>query len=66
MLFSAGRVALLRDRDEVVLDCTRRRQLTGRLTHILWVGVVLAVSVVTEAGVLESVFSFGGVDVGFR
>jgi len=38
-------------------------RLTGRLSHILRGGVVLAVIVVAEARVLESVFSFRGVDV---
>jgi len=41
--------------------------LTGWLTHGLrgWV-VVLAVGVVAKAGVLESVFAFGAMNVGFR
>ena len=38
--------------------------LTGRLSHILRGGVVPAVGVVAEARVLESVFSFGAMDVG--
>jgi len=40
--------------------------LTGWLTHGLRVGVVLAVGVVAKAGVLESVFTFGAMNVGFR
>ena len=54
--------------DEVSLgrDVGGAGHLTGWLTHVLRTGVVFAVDVVTEAGVLESVFMFGGVDVRFR
>ena len=41
-------------------------RLTGRLSHTLGGGVILAVDVATEARVLESVFSFGAMDVGSR
>ena len=37
--------------------------MTGQLTHALWAGVVFAISVVTEAGVLWSVHSLGRADV---
>ena len=37
--------------------------LTGRLSHASRDGVVFAVGVVTKAGVLKGVFSFGGMDV---
>src|SRR5712672_3393768 len=39
-------------------------RLTGQLSHSLGVGMVSAVGVVAETGVLERVFSFGGMDVG--
>ena len=38
--------------------------LTGRLIHSLGSGVVFAVDVAAETGVLEGVFSLGRVDVG--
>ena len=41
-------------------------RLIGRLSHSLGIGVVSAVSVAAETGVLECMFSFGGVDVGLR
>ena len=44
-------------------DVRRAGCLTGRLSHVLRSGVVLAVDVVAEARVLESVFSFGAMDV---
>jgi len=55
-------------RDEIFFGCDvgRAGHLTGRLTHILWTGVVFAVGVVTEARVLKGMFAFGGMDVGFR
>jgi len=40
--------------------------LTGRLSHSLGGGVIFAVDVAAETGVLEGVFSFRGVDVGLR
>jgi len=40
--------------------------LIGRLSHLLGIGVIFAVSVAAETGVLEGVFSFGRVDVGLR
>jgi len=54
--------------DEVFFSCDvgGAGHLTGRLTHVLWTGVVFAVGIVTEARVLEGVFAFGGMDVGFR
>ena len=41
-------------------------RLTGRLSHSLGSSVIPAVDVVAEARVLESVFSFGAMDVGSR
>jgi len=41
-------------------------RLTSRLSHSLGGGVISAVDVAAKAGVLEGVFSFGGVDVGSR
>ena len=41
-------------------------RLTGRLSHSLGGGVISAVDVTTETGVLEGMFSFRGVDVGLR
>jgi len=41
-------------------------RLTGRLSHSLGSGVISAVNVTAETGVLEGVFSFRGVDVGLR
>ena len=40
--------------------------LTGWLAHGLRVGVVFAVGVVAKAGVLESVFAFRVMNIGFR
>jgi len=40
--------------------------LTRWLTHGLWAGVVLAVGIVAEAGVLKGVFVFGAVNVGLQ
>jgi len=39
-------------------------RLIGRLSHALGDGVIFAIEVAAETGVLEGVFSFGGVDVG--
>jgi len=41
-------------------------RLTGQLSHASRGGVVFAVGVVAEAGMLEGVFLFGRVDVGLR
>jgi len=41
-------------------------RLTGRLSHLLGVGMVSAIDVVAETRVLKRVFSLGGVDVGLR
>jgi len=55
-------------RDEVFFGCDMggAGHLTGRLTHVLWTGVVFAVDVMTEARVLEGVLAFGGVNVRLR
>jgi len=58
-----GGVGSIRDGVSFVCDMRGARRLTGRLSHSLGVGVIFAVGVVAEAGVLEGVFSFGGVDV---
>src|SRR5712671_3612655 len=59
-----GRVGSIRDGVLFVCDVRGARRLIGRLSHSLGGGVVLAIGVAAEAGVLEGVFSFGGVDVG--
>jgi len=41
-------------------------RLTGRLSHSLGSGVISAVDVAAETGVLEGVLSFRGMDVGLR
>ena len=55
-------------RDEVSFSCDvgGAGHLTGRLTHVLRIGVVFAVGIVTEARVLEGVFTFRGMDVRLR
>ena len=58
VLFSTWVVSVLESWGEVFFDCARRGWLAQRLTHSSGSGVVLAVGVVAEAGVLESVFSF--------
>jgi len=52
--------------DEVVLSCDVGGvgHLTGQLTHASRAGVIFAVGIMAEAGVLESVFMFRGVDIG--
>jgi len=54
--------------DEVAFGCDvgGTGHLTGWLTHVLWTGVVFAIDVMAEAGVLESVFAFGGMDIRLR
>ena len=59
-----GRVGSIRDGIPLVCDVGGAGRLIGRLSHSLGGGVIFAIDVVTETGVLESVFSFGGVDVG--
>jgi len=59
-----GRIGSIRDGVSFACDVRGAGRLTGRLSHSLGGGVVPAVDVATETGVLESVFSFGGVDVG--
>ena len=59
-------VGSVRDGVSLGRDMGRTGCLTGRLSHSLRVGVVPAVDVATETGVLECVFSFGGVYVGSR
>jgi len=61
-----GRVGPVRDGVPLVRDVGGVGRLTGRLSHSSGDGMVFAVSVTTEAEVLESVFSFGGVDVSLR
>ena len=53
-------------RGEVAFSCDvgGARHLAGWLSHVLWVGMILAVDVVTETGVLESVLTFRGMYVG--
>ena len=52
--------------DEAFFDRIRRGRLTWRLTHRLGVGVVFAVGIAAEVGMLESVLAFGGMDIGLR
>ena len=59
-----GGIGSVRDGVFFVRDVGGARRLTGRLSHSLGSGMVPAIDVVAEAGVLESVFSFGGMDVG--
>ena len=59
-----GGVGSIRDGVSFVRDVRGAGRLTGRLSHSLGGGVIFAVDVAAEAGVLKSVFSFGGVDVG--
>ena len=47
-------------------DVGGARRLTGRLSHVSRGGVIFAVDVATEAGVLKCVFSFGRVDINLR
>ena len=61
-----GGIGPIRDEISFGRDVGGAGHLTGQLTHGLWVGVVLAVGVVAKAGVLESVFSFRAMNVGFR
>jgi len=58
-----GGVGTVRDGVLLCRDVGRTEHLIGRLSHSLGGGVILAVSVAAEIGVLEGVFSFGGVDV---
>jgi len=59
-----GRIGSIGDGILFGRDVRGAGRLTGRLSHSLRVGVVLAIDVATKTGVLESVFSFGRVDVG--
>jgi len=59
-----GRVGPIGDGIPFVCDVRGMRRLTGRLSHASGAGVVSAVDVATETGMLESVLSFGGMDVG--
>jgi len=59
-----GGVGSIGDGVPFVRDVRGVGRLTGRLSHVLGAGMVSAVGVATETGVLESVFSFGGMDVG--
>ena len=61
-----GRVGSIRDGVPFGRDVRGAGRLTGRLSHSLGDGMVSAIDVATKTGVLESVFSFGGVDVGLR
>src|SRR5712675_197874 len=61
-----GGVGTVRDGVSLCGDVGRAGRLIGRLSHSLGSGVIFAVSVTTETGVLESVFSFGGMDVDLR
>src|SRR5712671_6370412 len=66
MLLLAWMIPTLQDWDEVFFDRIGRGWLTWWLTHSLGVGVVFAVEIAAEVGMLESVLAFGGMDVGFR
>src|SRR5712672_1023468 len=52
--------------NRVVFGCDvgGTRCLTGRLSHVLGAGVILAIDIVAEAGVLEGVFAFSAMNVG--
>ena len=63
VLFSTWIISVLESWDRVFFDGVRRSWLTRRLTHSLGGGVVLAVGVVVEIGMLEGMFSLGGMDV---
>jgi len=62
--FLIGRVGPIRDRVPFVCDVGGTGRLTGRLSHSLGGSMVFAVDVAAKTRVLESVFSFGGMDVG--
>ena len=55
MLFPAWVISILDNWGEVFFDRTGRGWLTRRLTHSSGSGVILAVGVVAEAGMLEGV-----------
>ena len=57
-----GRVGSIRNGIPFGRDVRGAGRLTGRLSHSLGGGMILAVDVVTEASVLEGVFSLGGMD----
>jgi len=61
VLFSG--VGTVRDGISFCRDVGRAGHLIGRLSHSLGGGVIFAVDVTAETGVLEGVFSFGGMDV---
>ena len=60
-----GGVGTVRDGVSLCRDVGRAGHLIGRLSHSLGGGVIFAVGVAAETGVLEGVFSFGGMDVDF-
>ena len=53
-------------RDGVLFSCDvgGAGRLTGWLSHVSGVGVILAIGVMTETGMLESMFTFRAVDIG--
>ena len=59
-----GRVGPIRDGVPFICDVRGAGRLTGRLSHSLGGGMILAIGVVAQTGVLEGMFSFGGMDVG--
>ena len=59
-----GRIGSVGDGISFSHDVGGAGYLTGRLSHSLRGGVIFAVDVATETGVLKGVFSFGGMDVG--
>jgi len=59
-------VGSIRDGVSLGRDVRGAGCLTGRLSHPLGISVVSTVDVAAETGVLECVFSFGGMDVGSR
>ena len=61
-----GGVGSVRDGVSFSCDVGGVGHLMGRLSHSLGSGVVFAVDVAAETGVLEGVFSFRGVDVDLR
>jgi len=61
-----GRVGSIRNGIPFGRDVRGAGRLTGRLSHSLGGGMILAVDVAAKTGVLESVFPFGGVNVGLR
>src|SRR5712671_3470990 len=58
-----GRVGTVRDGVSLGCDVGRAGRLIGRLSHSSGGSVIFAVGVAAEIGVLEGVFSFGGMNV---